>query len=47
MEVNNEFFDYDKVVIATHADEALSLITDPTKKKKVYYLILNIRIILP
>ena len=27
---NNEFFDYDKVVIATHADEALSLITDPT-----------------
>ena len=31
---NNEFFDYDKVVIATHADEALSLITDPTKEEK-------------
>ena len=27
----NEFFDYDKVVIATHADEALSLISEPTK----------------
>ena len=23
---DNEYFDYDKVVIATHADEALSLI---------------------
>ena len=31
---NNEFFDYDKVVIATHADEALSLITDPTEEEK-------------
>ena len=31
---NNEFFDYDKVVIATHADEALSLITDPTPEEK-------------
>ena len=31
---NNEFFDYDKVVIATHADEALSLITDPTSEEK-------------
>ena len=31
---NNEFFDYDKVVIATHADEALSLITDPTTEEK-------------
>ncbi len=31
---NNEFFDYDKVVIATHADEALSLITDPTQEEK-------------
>ena len=30
----NEFFDYDKVVIATHADEALSLITDPTPEEK-------------
>ena len=31
---NNEFFDYDKVVIATHADEALSLITDATPEEK-------------
>ncbi len=31
---NNEFFDYDKVVIATHADEALSLITEPTPEEK-------------
>ncbi len=31
---NNEFFDYDKVVIATHADEALSLIADPTQEEK-------------
>ena len=26
----NEFFDYDKVVIATHADEALKIIDNPT-----------------
>ena len=26
----NEFFDYDKVVIATHADEALKIINNPT-----------------
>ena len=26
----NEFFDYDKVVIASHADEALEMIKDPT-----------------
>ena len=26
----NEFFNYDKIVLATHADEALSLIDDPT-----------------
>ena len=26
----NEFFDYDKVVIATHADEALNIIDNPT-----------------
>jgi len=26
----NEFFDYDKVVIATHADEALNIIYNPT-----------------
>jgi len=30
----NEFFTYDKVVIATHADEALSLINNPTKEEK-------------
>jgi len=29
----NEFFTYDKVVIATHADEALSLIENPTKEE--------------
>ena len=30
----SEFFDYDKVVIATHADEALSLIENPTSEEK-------------
>ncbi|MDC0044058.1 NAD(P)-binding protein [Candidatus Pelagibacter sp.] len=30
----NEFFDYDKVVIATHADEALKLIEEPTHEEK-------------
>jgi len=30
----NEFFDYDKVVIATHADEALSIIENPTDEEK-------------
>jgi len=30
----NEFFDYDKVVIATHADEALSLIENPLEEEK-------------
>ena len=30
----NEFFDYDKVIIATHADEALNLIEDPTNEEK-------------
>ena len=29
----NEFFNYDKVVIATHADEAISLIDKPTQKE--------------
>tara|TARA_B100002051_G_scaffold79876_1_gene76373 strand:- start:37 stop:789 length:753 start_codon:yes stop_codon:yes gene_type:complete len=29
----NEFFNYDKVVIATHADEALKLIHDPTEEE--------------
>ena len=31
---NNEFFDYDKVVLATHADEALALINNPTEQEK-------------
>ena len=30
----NEFFDYDKVIIATHADEALSIIEKPTDQEK-------------
>ena len=30
----NEFFDYDKVVIASHADEALSLIENPLEEEK-------------
>ena len=31
---DSEFFDYDKVVLATHANEALSLIKNPTKLEK-------------
>jgi uncharacterized protein len=31
----NEFFDYDKVVIATHADEALKIIDNPTSDEKL------------
>ena len=30
----NEFFNYDKVVISTHADEALNLIDNPTSDEK-------------
>ena len=30
----NEFFDYDKVIIASHADEALKMIKDPTIDEK-------------
>ena len=30
----SEFFDYDKVVLATHADEALKLIENPTEAEK-------------
>jgi len=30
----NEFFSYDKVVIATHADEALSILENPTEDEK-------------
>ena len=31
----NEFFDYDKVVIATHADEALKIIDHPTPEEEL------------
>tara|TARA_B110001452_G_scaffold49761_1_gene38033 strand:- start:87 stop:1331 length:1245 start_codon:yes stop_codon:yes gene_type:complete len=31
----NEFFDYDKVVIATHADEALKIIDNPTPDEEL------------
>ena len=31
---SNEFFEYDKAVIATHADEAISLIEKPLKEEK-------------
>ena len=31
---NNEFFNYDKVVLATHADEAFALINNPTEQEK-------------
>ena len=31
----NEFFDYDKVVIATHADEALKIIDNPTTDEEL------------
>jgi len=31
---DNEFFDYDKVVIATHADDALKIIHNPTEEEK-------------
>ena len=30
----NEFFTYDKVVIATHADEALSILETPSEHEK-------------
>ena len=30
----NEFFDYDKVVLATHADEALSIIENPSDEER-------------
>jgi len=31
---SSEFFDYDKVILATHADEALSLIENPLEEEK-------------
>ena len=30
----SEFFNYDKVILATHADEALSIIENPTDDEK-------------
>jgi predicted NAD/FAD-binding protein len=32
---DNEFFDYDKVVIATHADDALKIIENPTTDEEL------------
>ena len=32
---NNEYFNYDKVIIATHADDALKLIENPTQQEKL------------
>jgi predicted NAD/FAD-binding protein len=31
---SNKYFDYDKVVFATHADDTLKLISEPTEKEK-------------
>ena len=36
----SEFFDYDKVILATHADEALSIIESPSEEEKKFYQIL-------
>ena len=33
---SNEYFDYDQVVFATHANETLELIQDPTKNEKSF-----------
>ena len=33
----SEFFNYDKVVLATHADEALSIIDNPSEDEKKFY----------
>ena len=40
---SNEFFDYDKVVLATHADEALSLIENPLEEEKLILSNFNYR----
>tara|TARA_B100001996_G_scaffold141674_1_gene107740 strand:+ start:2390 stop:3631 length:1242 start_codon:yes stop_codon:yes gene_type:complete len=32
---NNEYFNYDKVIIATHADDAIKLIENPTPQEKL------------
>jgi len=31
---DNEYFDYEKVILATHADEAISIIENPTNEEK-------------
>ena len=36
----NEFFEYDKVVLASHADEALNIIEKPSEEEKKFYKIL-------
>ena len=33
---DNEFFDYDKVVLANHADEALSIIENPLEEERIF-----------
>ena len=43
---DNEFFDYDKVVFATHADQTISIIKNPTDEEKIYSLNLIIKKIL-
>ncbi len=40
---SNEFFDYDKVILATHADEALSLIENPLEEEKLILSNFNYR----
>jgi predicted NAD/FAD-binding protein len=34
--IRNEFFTYDKVVLASHADESLKIISDATDQEKKY-----------
>ena len=42
----SEFFSYDKVVLASHADQALSIIDEPTKEEQEILSTLNIEKIL-
>ena len=34
--IENEYFDYDQIVLATHADQSLNLIENPTQQEKNY-----------
>ena len=34
---SNEYFDYDKVIFATHADETLKLIQKSNVRRKKYF----------